>query len=123
MADRSPQLEAARSMELSVEPIGKHTGVRYGGSHRVLPTATLRTPRGAHVVAQILWDSEHPNPYVEEAAEDWNAARCRAIGILALDIALRLPPILDDDDRVSLDALTDDHSAGGPSSAYGERGR
>lgn len=81
-------------MELSVERIGKHTGVRYGASHRVLPTATLRTARGARVIAEILWDSEHPKPNLEEAAEDWNAARRRAIGVLALDIALRSTAIL-----------------------------
>ncbi len=87
-------------MKLSVERIAKHTGVRYGASYRVLPTAILRTPRGAQVIAEILWDGQHPKSNLEEPAEDWNAARRRAINDLAMDITRRLTAILDDDDRV-----------------------
>lgn len=81
-------------MELSVHCVGQHAGVRYGASYRVLPISTLRTPRGAHVIAEILWDSEHPNPSLEARAENWNAARRKAIDDLASDIARHLSAIL-----------------------------
>lgn len=80
-----------------VERIGQHAGVRYGASYRVLPIAILSTPRGAHVIAEILWDSEHRASSLARSADDGGEARRRAVADLKKDIAQRLWKIVGQD--------------------------
>jgi hypothetical protein len=84
------RVHLVQPIELSVQRVGEHATLRYGSILRVLPIAPLKTGRGAHFVAETLWDAAHPRPDIEQCVQAWNEARPVAVVDLVKDIAERV---------------------------------